>query len=121
MKKTSASSMETAIQAQKLQERLYRNILKRIAKLKSSEFRYAYRAALDMERRAGQAAAAEYTDPRRPVGAPHVFTIQFIGRPDGMITVRLADGQTGFIPVSSLESFKADYPDAVVLSSVPDC
>jgi hypothetical protein len=44
------------------------------------------------------------------------FHIQSVeSRPDGMVSVRLATGEAGYIPIARLEEFKQDYPDAIVI------
>jgi hypothetical protein len=45
------------------------------------------------------------------------FNVNFIiSKPDGMVSVRLATGEAGYIPKESIDQFKEEYPDAMVIA-----
>jgi hypothetical protein len=44
------------------------------------------------------------------------FVIEFVpGRPEGMVSVRMADGVTGYIPAENVEWFLSDHPGAIAI------
>jgi hypothetical protein len=102
-------------QALSLQARAQARILKmsdtEIAALRPNEVVALMRAGSDIERRARD------IDPNELGFAPDIqpkFEITVI-RPGGMVGVQLADGRSGYIPHDSVERFRRENPDAVVI------
>jgi hypothetical protein len=85
-----------------------------ISKLKPSEMVMMLRAAAEIERNARAVPQDEQNLSERE-DAP-TFIINFIPqRPAGMVSVRLATGEAGYIPEHRVDEFLADYPGAVAI------